>query len=171
MTPRAVLIGPPGSGKSSVGETLSHLWGVALRDTDVDVERAAGKSVSDIFVDDGEAEFRRRERVAVAAALAEHPGVVSLGGGAILDPETRALLHTYAADGGSVVFLDVSLTAVVPRVGLNAARPLLVGNPRRQWLELMDTRRPLYEELATVTINTDNIGPDVVAREIAAMQA
>lgn len=161
--PRVVLIGPPGSGKTSVGATLAERWGTRLRDTDTDVERMAGKSVSDIFVDDGESAFRALERTAVALALTDCDGILSLGGGAILDASTQALLRDYAAGGGTVVFLDVSLTAVVPRVGLNAVRPLLVGNPRKQWLDLMSARRPIYEELATVTISTD----DVTAKDVA----
>ncbi len=171
MRPRVVLIGPPGSGKTSVGQALAVRWGVDHRDTDADVERAAGKSVSDIFVDEGEKEFRALEGAAVSSALADHDGILSLGGGAILDPTTRSLLDAYVAEGGAVVFLDVSLTAVVPRVGLNAVRPLLVGNPRKQWLELMGARRPLYEELATATISTDDIDAHEVARLIDALEA
>lgn len=170
MAPRAVLIGPPGSGKTSVGRALARLWKVPRRDTDTDVERAAGKSISDIFLDDGEAQFRRLEREAVASAMAEHDGVLSLGGGAILAAETQELLRAYVAHGGRVVFLDVSLAAAAPRVGLNAARPLLVGNPRRQWADLMEARRPIYESLATATVNTDHIHADRIAREIAALE-
>ena len=170
MRPRVVLIGPPGSGKTSVGEALAVRWGMDHRDTDAEVERVAGKSVSDIFVDEGEAVFRAFEGTAVSSALAAHHGILSLGGGAILDPTTRSLLHAYVAEGGTVVFLDVSLTAVVPRVGLNAVRPLLVGNPRRQWLDLMGARRALYEELATVTVLTDDIDAQEVARQIDALE-
>ncbi len=166
MRPRVVLIGPPGSGKTSVGEALAVRWGIDHRDTDADVEHVAGKSVSDIFVDEGEAQFRALEGIAVLSALAGHDGILSLGGGAILDPDTRSLLHAYVAEGGTVVFLDVSLTAAVPRVGLNAVRPLLVGNPRKQWLDLMSARRPLYEELSTATISTDDIDAREVARQI-----
>ena len=166
--PRAVLIGPPGSGKSTVARALARLWDVERRDTDADVETAAGKSISDIFLEDGEAAFRGLERTAVAAALAAHHGVLSLGGGAILDGATQDLISAYAAAGGVVVFLDVSLTAAAPRVGLNASRPLLVGNPRRQWLELMEARRPIYERLATLTVVTDARTPAQVASRIDA---
>lgn len=166
MPPRYVLIGPPGSGKSTVGRALAALLGVNRRDTDVDVERVAGKKVADIFVDDGEEHFRALECDAVRLALAEHDGVLSLGGGAILDPETQGLLEGYVARSGNVVFLDVSLSAVASRVGLNAARPLLVGNPRKQWAALMEERRPIYERLATITVNTNHINADRIAREI-----
>ena len=165
--PRVVLIGPPGSGKSSVGRALARALGVARRDTDSDVEATAGKAISDIFIDDGEAAFRALETEAVLCAMREHIGVLSLGGGAVLAERTQVALEEYVAGGGRVVFLDVSLSAVAPRVGLNAARPLLVGSPRKQWAELMDARRPIYERLATDTVNTDHIRADRIARDLA----
>lgn len=165
--PRAVLIGPPGSGKSTVAKGLAREWGVARRDTDDDIVRTSGKSISDIFLDDGEAAFRELEVAAVAAALGEHRGVLSLGGGAILNDSTQALIAGYAEAGGDVIFLDVSLTAAAPRVGLNNARPMLVGNPRRQWAALMEERRPIYERLATRTVNTDHLNARRIAHEIA----
>jgi shikimate kinase len=162
-----VLIGPPGSGKSTVAKGLAREWGVSRRDTDDDVVRLAGKSVSDIFFDDGEAAFRVLEVKAVAMAMAEHDGVLSLGGGAILDEATQVLIADYASAGGDVIFLDVSISAAAPRVGLNNARPLLVGNPRRQWTELMQARRPIYERLATRTVNTDHLNAKRIAQQIA----
>lgn len=165
--PRVVLIGPPGSGKTSVGHALASTWGEAFRDTDHDVEEAAGKTVAEVFLDDGEGHFRELERQAVATALAEHEGVLSLGGGAILDDATRALLGAYVQRGGDVVFLDVTLAEAAPRVGLNAARPLLAGNPRLRWKQLMDERRPVYEAVSTRTVLTDGITPDAVAAVIA----
>lgn len=167
MAPVVVLIGPPGSGKSSVGARLARVLDVSLRDTDADVEAAAGRSVADIFVSDGEERFRELERAAVIAAIAEHDGVLSLGGGAPMDPDAQSALERYAGGGGKIVFLDISLKAVVPRVGLNASRPLLLGNPRQKWHELMKERRPVYERLATVTILTDNRRPSHIAAEIA----
>lgn len=164
--PVAVLIGPPGSGKSKVGRILAAGLGVTVRDTDADIEAAAGKPVSEIFVDDGEPRFRELEREAVLAALAEHDGVLSLGGGAIMNPVTQDALERYAADGGHVVFLDVPLAIAAQRVGMNQARPLLLGNPRAQWQKLMTQRRPTYERLATLTIVSSERPGERVAAEI-----
>lgn len=164
--PRVVLVGPPGSGKSTVALALAGRWQLTPRDTDADVERAAGKPVSEIFVDDGEERFRELEHAAVAAALVGHDGVLALGGGAVLHPDTRAALATYRERGGVVVFLDVSLAHAAPRVGFNRSRPLLLGNPRARWQALMAERRPVYEEVATVTVLTDGITPAAVAERI-----
>lgn len=161
MTTAAVLIGPPGSGKSTLGRLLAERLGVAYRDTDADVESVAGKPVSDIFVEDGEERFRELEFAAVKQALAEHDGVLSLGGGAILREDTQALL-----DGHPVVYLEVGLSAAVQRVGLGTARPLLVLNPRSQLKKLMDERRPIYERLAVLTVSTDGREPAELVEEI-----
>lgn len=161
MSPRAVLVGPMGAGKTTVADLLAERWGVAARDTDRDVEAAEGRSVSDIFVDSGEAEFRSLERAAVADALATHDGVLALGGGAVLDPATRALLA-----GHEVVFLRVGLSDAVKRVGLGTARPLLLGNVRGQIKALLDERTPIYESVATVVVDTDGRTPQDVAVEI-----
>jgi shikimate kinase len=165
--PRVVLVGPPGAGKSTVGRSLAARLGVHLRDTDADVEQTAGKPIREIFVDDGEPHFRTLERAAVARALAEHDGVLALGGGAVMDPLTEADLVEYAARGGVVVFLDVSLAHASPRVGFNQARPLLVGNPRAQWQALMERRRPVYERVSTLAVSTDGRTAAQVARTIA----
>jgi shikimate kinase len=164
--PLVILVGPPGAGKTTVGELLAHAHGVAFRDTDADVAARAGKSIPDIFVDEGEPHFRALEHEAVAAALAGHAGVLALGGGAILDPATRVLLK-----GHHVVFLEVELADAVRRVGLDAPRPLLVGNPRARWRELMEQRRPLYTEVAAVTVTTAGRTPDEIAAEIRASLA
>jgi shikimate kinase len=172
--PRVVLIGPPGSGKSTVAAALAERWQLAVRDTDTDVEKVAGKSIAEIFVEDGEPAFRALERDAVARALAEHDGVLALGGGAVLDPLTDAALTDYAAGGGVVVFLDVSLAHAAPRVGFNQSRPLLLGNPRAQWQALMDARRPVYERLALVGVVTDGRRPvdvaELIELELAAVR-
>ncbi|MFI2752056.1 shikimate kinase [Cellulomonas sp. P22] len=164
--PLIVLVGPPGSGKSTVATQLAARWRVTARDTDADVEVVAGKSIGEIFVEDGEAHFRALERTAVVNALGEHDGVLALGGGAVLDPVTQEALAAYSAAGGVVVFLDVSLAHAAPRVGFNTARPLLLGNPRAQWQALMEARRPVYERLATLRVSTDARGPAQVAEEI-----
>lgn len=166
--PVVVLLGPPGSGKSTVARHLADQLGLAQRDTDTDVETVAGMSVADIFVEHGEPRFRELEREAVTTALATHDGVLALGGGAVLDEHAQAALEAYAAQGGVVVFLDVSLAHAAPRVGFNQARPLLLGNPRARWAALMEARRPVYERLATVRVLTDARTPAQVADEVRA---
>ncbi|WP_153933886.1 MULTISPECIES: shikimate kinase [Aeromicrobium] len=161
MSPLVVLVGPPGAGKSTVAEALASRLGVGFRDTDADVEARAGVPVSEIFIDQGEAHFRTLEEEAVAAALAEHDGVLALGGGAVLSDATRALLA-----GHRVVFLDVGLAAGVSRVGMNGNRPLLLGNVRSQMKALMDRRRPLYDEVARFTIVTDDLDPTQVVDQV-----
>ncbi len=159
--PRAVLVGPPGAGKSTVAGLLAQAWGVEVRDTDQDVEAAEGRSISDIFVDDGEPHFRALEHDAVTAALADHDGVLALGGGAVTDPRTREALA-----GHPVVFLRVGLTDAVKRVGLGVSRPLLLGNVRSRMKALLDERAPVYESVATVVVDTDGRTAEEVAAEV-----
>ncbi|KJK50780.1 shikimate kinase [Streptomyces sp. NRRL F-4428] len=159
--PLVVLVGPMGSGKSTVGALLAERLGVPYRDTDADIVTAHGRPISDIFVDEGEPYFRELERQAVAAAIAEHTGVLALGGGAVLDAGTRALLA-----GLPVAYLSMDVEEAVRRVGLGAARPLLAVNPRRQWRELMEARRPLYTEVARVVVATDDRTPEEVAQAV-----
>ncbi|GHG20869.1 shikimate kinase [Streptomyces filamentosus] len=159
--PLVVLVGPMGSGKSTVGTLLAERLGVPYRDTDADIVAAEGREISDIFVEDGEEHFRALERAAVATAVAEHGGVLALGGGAVLDAGTRALLA-----GRPVAYLSMDVEEAVRRVGLGAARPLLAVNPRRQWRELMDARRHLYEEVARVVVATDARTPEEVAEAV-----
>lgn len=161
MRPKAVIIGPPGSGKTTIGGALADRLGVPLRDTDADVERAAGKPVGEIFVDDGEERFRELERAAVEAALAEHEGVVALGGGAVLAERTRQLLA-----GHTVVYLRVGLSEAIKRVGLASARPLLVLNPRSQMRKLLEERLPIYERLGALHVDTDGREPADIVEEI-----
>ena len=161
MSPVVVLVGPPGSGKSTIAALLAERLEARHRDTDSDVEAGAGKPISEIFVDEGEPHFRALERAAIVAALQDDGEVLSLGGGAILDPATRADLA-----GHTVVFLDVSLGEASKRVGLSVARPLLLGNVRTQLRNLMEARRPLYAEVAKLTVMTDGKTPDQIADEI-----
>ena len=133
---------------------------------DADVEAAAGRSISDIFVDDGEGAFRVLERQTVAEALASHDGVLAVGGGAVLDETTQTALA-----GRRVVFLDVGIKDAASRVGFNRDRPLLLGNPRAQWVKLMEVRRPVYERVATATVLTDGRAPQDIAEEIVTVLA
>ncbi|MFH8571022.1 shikimate kinase [Streptomyces sp. NPDC017993] len=160
-TPVAVLIGPPGAGKSTVGALLAERLGVAYRDTDADIVAAEGRPIPEIFIDEGEPHFRDLEREAVRAALESHTGVLALGGGAILDADTRKLLA-----GLPVVFLDVQLADAIKRVGLDAPRPLLAVNPRKRWRELMEHRRPLYTEVSRAVIATGDRTPEAVVDAI-----
>jgi shikimate kinase len=160
--PAAILIGPPGAGKSTVGQALADQLGVTFLDTDAGIEAEAGKPVSDIFIEDGEDAFRALERAAVARAVAGHPGVLGLGGGAVMDEGTRALLA-----GQPVVYLETSFATAVKRVGLDTARPLLLGNPRGQLRALLEKRLPVYQALAWLTVSTDDRSPDDIAAEIA----
>ncbi|MGF1647491.1 MAG: shikimate kinase [Kineosporiaceae bacterium] len=160
--PVVVLVGPPGAGKSTVARELGALLGVPARDTDTDVEAAAGMGVADVFVEHGEARFRELERAAVADALATHPGVLALGGGAPVDPGTRSLLA-----GHRVAFLDVSLAAASRRIGLDVPRPLLIDAPRSAWKRLMAERRPVYEAVADTIVDTSDAEPVEVARRVA----
>ncbi|MFF4253001.1 shikimate kinase [Streptomyces sp. NPDC001663] len=157
--PQVVLVGPMGVGKSTVGQLLAERLGAGYRDTDDDIVAAEGRTIAEIFVDEGEPVFRAIEKAAVQKALAEHDGVLALGGGSILDADTRALLA-----GQRVVYLSMDVEEAVKRTGLNAARPLLAVNPRKQWRELMEARRSLYEEVATVVVATDGRTPEEVTQ-------
>jgi shikimate kinase len=166
-TPRAVVIGPPGCGKSTVARALGSLWGAEALDTDDVIEARAGKDIPAIFGDDGERGFRVLERTVVADCLRSHDGVLALGGGAILDPETQGDLERYAKAGGEVVYLSVGVSEAAARMGTDHGRPLLDGDARRRWIELMDGRRAIYERLATRVIETDGIDPGEVAKAVA----
>ncbi|WP_210502393.1 shikimate kinase [Nocardioides xinjiangensis] len=161
MSPRVVLVGPMGAGKTTVAALLGQAWGVPVRDTDADIEASTGREISDIFVESGEEHFREFEAAAVAAAVAEHDGVLALGGGAVLRAETRELLA-----GLPVVFLRVGLGDAVKRVGLGVGRPLLLGNVRARIKALLDERTPVYESVATHVVDTDGRTPAEVAADI-----
>ncbi|MFC5219453.1 shikimate kinase [Streptomyces coerulescens] len=157
--PVVVLVGPMGVGKSTVGQQLAERLGVGYRDTDDDIVAEQDRTIAEIFVDEGEPAFRAIEKQAVRRALTEHDGVLALGGGSILDEDTRALLA-----GQRVVYLSMDVEEAVKRTGLNAARPLLAVNPRKQWRELMEARRHLYEEVATAVVATDGRTPEEVTQ-------
>jgi shikimate kinase len=163
--PVAILIGPPGAGKSTVGALLADRLGVGFTDTDAEVEAVAGKPVSDIFVENGEAAFRELERAAVARALdGRGGGVVAVGGGAVLDPGTQQRLA-----GHRVVYLQTGFAAAAKRVGMDQARPLLIGNPRTTLRILLEQRLPVYERLATITVPTDDQEPGQIAADIVGL--
>jgi shikimate kinase len=153
-----VLVGVPGSGKTTVGTLLALQLDVGFRDTDQDVERSEGKPVPDIFVDSGEPYFRELECRAVAAALRDHDGVLALGGGAVLDAGTRSLLLDRPT-----VWLKVGAAAGAKRVGLDVPRPVLLGNVRGRMAALVAERAPLYAEVARLTVDTDGLDPQAVA--------
>lgn len=163
MAPIVVLVGPPGSGKTTVGAVLAEQLGVPLRDTDSDVEGAAGMPIPDIFIDEGEVGFRAREVAAVRAGLTEHDGVLAVGGGAVESGEIRDLL----ADA-FVANLTIGANEAAKRVGISGPRPMLLGNVRTRWNEMMHRRTPLYDQVATITVATDDRAPGDVAADIRA---
>lgn len=158
---RVVLVGPPGSGKSTVGAALAEMLGLPLHDTDAAIEAAQGRTIADVFVEDGEPAFRTLERAEVARALAQEHGVLALGGGAPVDPGTARLLA-----GQTVAFLDVGIADAAKRVGFDQSRPLLAVNPRASWVRLMNERRPVYEGVATFRVDTAGRTPHEVAAEV-----
>jgi shikimate kinase len=162
MAPRAVLVGLPGSGKSTIGRRLAKALGVTLLDSDVAIEQRTGRSIADIFATDGEQEFRRIEEDVVRAALAEHDGVLSLGGGAVTSPGVCAALA-----GHTVIYLEISAAEGVRRTGGNTVRPLLAGPDRAEkYRELMSQRAPLYRRVATLRVDTNRRNPGAVVRYI-----
>lgn len=169
MSPLLVLVGPPASGKTTVGTAVAEILGVGFRDTDADVEDVTGTSVADLFVQNGEPHFRALEEQAVARALAEHEGVLALGGGAVISAATRELLAAHGRQGGTVVWLDVDLASAAKRVGLSRDRPLLTINPRAMLRTMLEQRAPLYAEVATATVHTAGREPADVVAEVAAL--
>ena len=161
MRPTVVLIGPMGAGKSTVGRLVADALGVEFADTDELVEHRTGRTVAELFIDEGEAYFRELEREAVADALATHDGVLALGGGAVLDVGTRERL-----DGHRVVFLRVGLSDAAQRVGLGVSRPLLLGNVRGRIKQLLDERTPVYESVAGHVVDTDGLTAADVADRV-----
>jgi shikimate kinase len=161
---RILLIGPPGAGKSTVGESLAKELDMPFVDTDQVIEKESGKSITDIFVVDGEPHFRALEVQTLRSVLSLESAVISLGGGAPISDEAQELIKD---SNSHTVFLDVSLAPAAPRVGFNRDRPLLLGNPRAQWQALSDKRRPIYELLANDCIKVDDMD---VAQIVAAIK-
>lgn len=161
MAPIVVIVGAPGAGKSSVGRRVAEKLAVPFADSDALVEKRAGKPVSDIFIEDGEDDFRRLEREEIASSLAGFDGVLSLGGGAVLNEATRDLLRQE-----NVAWLKVDLASATQRVGMNSARPLLLGNVRGTMLTMLEQRTPLYEEVATFAVDTSERPLKAVVAEV-----
>ena len=167
MSARIVLIGPPGSGKTSVGRILADELNLKAIDTDREIEEKSGKKIGDIFLEVGETGFREIEREVVLKSLEEQGSVISLGGGSILDPQVYQLLSMEP----KVVYLEVSISNAAPRVGFNTDRPLLLVNPRQQWLKLFEERKERYESLARYRVCTDNKKAKESALEIKELLA
>lgn len=163
MAPRIVLIGPMGSGKSTVGQMLAEKFSVQFRDTDQMIVEQTGREISDIFIESGEEEFRALEKIILRTALLEDENLLSLGGGACLSLDAQSALR---ASGAFIVYLKISLSQVSSRVGFNQGRPLLMGNPRAQWQNLMNERAPIYEGLAHYICDVDNKSVDEISSEI-----
>ncbi len=160
MAPRVILIGPMGSGKTTIGQLVASKLGIAFRDTDHVIEERAGKSVSDIFLEDGEDEFRILEKKVLRDELLSDGTVLALGGGAPISVDAQSALRAIASP---VIYLDISLATVAPRIGFNRDRPLLLHNPRGQWQTLMEARRPIYESIADSVIDVnDKSGSEIV---------
>ena len=164
MAPRVILIGPMGSGKSTVGTYLSDYLSLPSRDTDAMIVSQSGREISDIFIEDGEDAFRALEKIILRTALLEDGTVLSLGGGACLSIDAQSALR---ASGSFLVYLKISLAAVASRVGFNRDRPLLIGSPRAQWQSLMNDRAPIYESLAHYTVEVDGKSVEEIGQEIA----
>jgi shikimate kinase len=163
VTARVVLVGAPGSGKSTVGALLAQRWGEPFADVDSVIESRVGKSVAEIFADDGEAVFRAFEE-STTVELLDAPGVLALGGGAVTSPVVRGALL-----GLPVVWLRVTIAHAAGRVGLNEARPLLLGNVRGRLVRLLNERTPLYAEVARASVDTDGLTPEQVADRVEAL--
>ena len=166
MSSQIILIGPPGAGKSTIGHSLAKKLKVKFADTDSLIEAKLEKKISDIFVDLGEPVFRTQELIVLAEVLQSDNGVISLGGGAPISLQAQELLRN---SGAIVIFLDISLGKAAARVGFNRDRPLLLGNPRAQWNELMNSRRPIYESLATAVVPVDDRSVNEICAAILAV--
>jgi shikimate kinase len=164
MAPRIILIGPMGSGKTTVGARLASDLSLTFKDTDQMIESQSGRAISDIFIEDGEEAFRALEKIILRSGLLEDGTVLSLGGGACISIDAQSALR---ASGSFIVYLKISLSQVSSRVGFNQGRPLLMGNPRAQWQALMNDRAPIYEGIASYICDVDGKSVDELVSEIA----
>ena len=163
MAPRVILVGPMGSGKSTIGALIAQRLQLPFRDTDTVIEAESGRSVSDIFLEDGEEAFRALEKAVLRKELLTDGTVLALGGGAPISIDAQSALRAISSP---VIYLDISLASVAPRIGFNRDRPLLLHNPRGQWQTLMEARRPIYESIADTVIDVNDKTEEVIVSEI-----
>lgn len=163
MAPRIILIGPMGAGKTTVGKLLADQFQSPFRDTDEMIVAQTGREISDIFIEDGEEEFRKLEKIILRSALLEDNSILSLGGGACLSLDAQSAIK---ASGSFVVYLKISLATASSRVGFNQGRPLLMGNPRAHWQSLMNDRAPIYQDLSHFLCEVDGKSPEDIRSEI-----
>ena len=163
MAPRAIFIGPMGSGKSTIGKGVASALGVPFRDTDLIIEELEKMPVSQIFIDKGEDYFRTIEKKVLRDELLSDGSVLALGGGAPISVDAQSALKVSSAP---VIYLDISLANVAPRIGFNRDRPLLLHNPRGQWQTLMEARRPIYESIANFTIDVNGKSQHEIIAEV-----
>ena len=162
MAPRAIFIGPMGSGKSTIGKAVAGALGLPFRDTDSIIEEREEMPVSQIFIDKGEDYFRTVEKKVLRDELLNDGSILALGGGAPISVDAQSALKVSSAP---VIYLDISLASVAPRIGFNRDRPLLLHNPRGQWQTLMEVRRPIYESIANVVIDVNGKSQKQIVEE------
>ena len=155
-----------GSGKTTIGKLMANKLNVPFRDTDEVIVAQTGKSVSEIFLEDGEDAFRLLEKAVLRQELLSDDTVLALGGGAPISIDAQSALRAIASP---VIYFDISLASVAPRIGFNRDRPLLLSNPRGQWETLMQERRPIYEAIADKVIDVNGKSEDDIVNEISAV--